>query len=107
MLTINVYYKGEGDNPRKFAEEMLASGVVEQIRKEAGNLKYEYFFPVENKSVVLLVDSWKDQDSLDKHHQSALMNTIISLREKYDLHMTVQRFVSIEDNPQDEKYLRK
>ena len=42
-VTINIYYSGTGENARKFAEEMLSSGVVEKIRAESGNLKYEYF----------------------------------------------------------------
>ena len=29
------------------------------------------------------------------HHASPMMETIAALREKYDLHMTVERFASI------------
>lgn len=43
-ITINIYYSGLNGNARKFAEEMLSSGVVDKIRAEEGNLKYEYFF---------------------------------------------------------------
>ena len=45
-ITINIYYSGINGNARKFAEEMLSSGVVDKIRAEEGNLKYEYFFPI-------------------------------------------------------------
>ena len=40
-------------------------------------------------------------------HASPMMATIAELREKYDLHMTVERFVSIEDNAGDERFIRK
>jgi hypothetical protein len=36
-----------------------------------------------------------------------MMGTIARLREKYDLHMTVERFTGIDDNPEDAKFIRK
>lgn len=39
---------------------------------------------------------WKDQKSIDIHHASPMMAKIIELREKYDLHMKVERYVSDE-----------
>ena len=107
-ITINIYYKGLNGNARKFAEEMIASGIVEKIRKEEGNLRYEYFYPRDDGETLLLIDSWKNQDSLDTHHATAMMSEIIKLREKYDLHMTVERYVSEEEanSKGDEKYIR-
>lgn len=48
-VTVNIYYTGRGNNARKFAEEMVSSGVVEDIRKETGNLRYDYFFPMDDQ----------------------------------------------------------
>lgn len=95
-ITVNIYYSGEGENAKKFAEEMISSGVVDAIRAEDGNLKYEYFFPMKNDGTVLLIDSWKNQQSIDAHHSSPMMTKIIELREKYNLHMRVERYVSDE-----------
>ena len=55
---------------------------------------------------VLLIDSWSDQEAIDVHHASPMMKQLSELRDKYDLHMTVERFVS-EEYESDEKYLRK
>ena len=55
---------------------------------------------------VLLIDSWKDQASLDAHHASPMMAKIAALREKYDLHMKVERFVSAEVNDADKLFIR-
>ncbi len=106
-ITVNIYYSGEGEAARKFAEEMISSGTVEAIRKEEGNLRYEYFFPMDDKNTVLLIDSWKDQESIDVHHQSKMMDVIFHLREKYDLHMKVERYYSDNQIPQqDEKFIK-
>lgn len=95
-ITINIYYSGKDGNARKFAEEMVSSKVVDAIRAEEGNLKYEYFFPMESEDTVLLIDSWENQRSIDIHHASPMMAKIVELREKYDLHMRVERYVSDE-----------
>ena len=50
---------------------------------------------------VLLIDSWESQEAIDIHHASPMMQTIASLREKYDLHMKVERFISDEDYSED------
>lgn len=93
-VTINIYYTGEKGNPLKFAEEMISGGIVDKIRAQAGNLRYEYFLPFDNKDTVLLIDSWVDQEAIDKHHASPMMEEIIKLREKYELHMRVERYIS-------------
>ena len=95
-ITVNIYYRGTNGNARKFAEEMVSSGIVRDIRAEEGNLRYEYFFPMEDEETVLLIDSWQDQHSIDIHHASPMMAKITQLREKYDLHMEVERFLSDE-----------
>lgn len=93
-ITVNIYYSGKGDSARKFAEEMLSSGIVDEIRRDCGNERYEYFFPMNDSETVLLIDSWVNQEALDRHHAKPLMKKIMALREKYGLHMRVERYVS-------------
>ena len=95
-ITMNLYYTGTNGSARKFAEEMEQSGTAARIRAEDGNLRYDYFLPVSDPETVLLIDSWMDQASLDIHHASPMMGTIAALREKYDLHMRAERYVSDE-----------
>ena len=108
-IVVNLYYTGENGNARKFAEEMERSGTAELIRGEEGNERYEYFFPMNDPETVLLIDMWKDQKSLDLHHASPMMKTIAELREKYDLHMKVERFVTDADGipDGDTKFIKK
>lgn len=107
-ITINIYYSGANDNARKFAEEMISSGVAEKIRKEVGNLRYDYFFPMGDPNTVLLIDSWINQEAIAVHHKSIMMKQITGLREKYDLHMKVERYQSIEetDLSDEQKFVR-
>lgn len=95
-IVVNIYYTGTNGNARKFAKEMESSGTVAAIHEEVGNLRYDYFFSMMEPETVLLIDSWKDQQALDQHHASPMMEKIVELRIKYDLHMKVERYVSDE-----------
>ena len=95
-IVANLYYTGVNGNARKFAEEMEHSGIADSIRQECGNERYEYFLPMSDPETVLLIDIWKDQNALDIHHASPMMEKIAHLREKYDLHMKVERYVTDE-----------
>lgn len=90
---VHIYYTGTNGSAGKFVQEMVSCGVVQDIRAQEGNLRYEYFFPMDDKETVLLIDSWKDQQALDIHHASPMMEKIAALREKYDLYMKVERYV--------------
>lgn len=92
-LIINIYYKGKNGSAKKFVNEMISSGLVDKIRAEDGNMRYEYFFPLEDEETVLLIDKWKNQEALDIHHKSEMMKEIAVLRDKYNLSMKVERFI--------------
>lgn len=91
-ITINIYYKSNNGNALKFANEMRNNGIVDKIRSNPGNLKYDYFISLDDQDTLLLIDSWNSQDDIDAHHNSDIMQEIINLRNKYDLKMTVERY---------------
>ena len=106
-IVVNIYYSGENGSAQKFAKEMISSGTVDAIRNEAGNIRSDYFFPLGDEETVLLIDSWENQESIDFHHQSPMMNKIAELRDKYNLHMKVERYRSEDTIPDtDQKYIR-
>lgn len=102
-ITVNIYYTGKNGSAKKFAEEMVSSGTAAEIRNEKGNIRYDYFFPMDDAETVLLIDSWENQEAIDAHHASPMMNKIIRLREKYDLHMKVERYISPGEIPEKDR----
>ena len=106
-ITVNLRYTGKDGAARNFIEEMTTGGTVSLIRAEHDNLRYEYYQSFDDPETVLLIDSWTDQAAIDAHHASPMMATIAALREKYDLHMSVERYVSAEENAEDERFIRK
>ena len=106
-ITVNLRYTGTNGNARKFAEEMISSGTVDAIRAEEGNLRYEYYQSLDDPETILLIDSWANQEAIDKHHATPMMDTIAKLREKYDLHMTVERYTAVETPETENRFIRK
>ena len=106
-ITVNLRYTGTDGNAQKFAEEMISSGTVDAIKAEEGNLRYEYYQSLDNPETILLIDSWTKQEAIDKHHATPMMDTIAKLREKYDLHMTVERYTTVEALETENKFIRK
>ena len=96
-LVVNIYYTGKNGSARKFVQEMVSSGIVDKIRAEDGNERYEYFFPMDDEETVMLIDKWKNQEALDMHHKSEMMKKIAELRKKYTLKMRVERFTEYDE----------
>lgn len=94
-LIINIYYTGKDGSAKQFAEEMVKSGIVDRVRAEEGNEHYEYFFPMDDTGTIMLIDKWRDQSALDAHHKTPMMQEIATLREKYNLHMRVEKFTEL------------
>ena len=105
-ITVNLRYTGVDGNALKFAEEMITSGTVDAIRAEEGNLRYEYYQSLDDPETILLIDSWASQEAIDAHHATPMMATIAALREKYDLHMTVERYTGADMPETDNRYIR-
>lgn len=103
-LTINILYKGK--DSKKFAKEMTEKGIVDRIRAQKGNIRYEYYQSLERDDEILLLDIWENQEALDIHHQSPMMGEIMKLREKYDVKMEVHKHQEIKGS-NDDKYIRK
>ena len=107
-ITVNLFYTGKDGSARKFVEEMESSGTADSIRREPGNLGYDYYVSVSDPETVLLIDSWESQEAIDAHHASPMMNTLAKLRDKYDLHMKAVRYVKDVDGitAKDDKFIR-
>jgi len=104
-ITIHIFYTGKNGSAKMFMDEMISNGIVDDIRNEKGNLRYDYFMPINDKETILLIDSWENQEALDIHHSLPLMKRIMKLREKYDLHMKVEKYVEISDD-KDKSFIR-
>lgn len=93
-IVVHLYYTGQNGSAKQLVEEMEGSGIADKIRRMPGNERYDYFLSLSTSETVLLVDVWRDQAALDEHHASSMMQQILSLRQKYQLNVRAERFLS-------------
>ena len=104
-ITNNVFYIGK--DAIDFMNEMINSGLVDEIRKIDGVLKYDYYIQDSDKNVVLLVDTFINQEALDNYHKSNTMKKVMNIRDKYELKMEVKKYIEIDNTNNDLKYIIK
>ena len=47
---------------------------------------------MDDTETVMLIDKWRDQAALNAHHKTPMMEEVAALREKYHLHMRIEKF---------------
>jgi Uncharacterized conserved protein len=62
-------------NVEKFLQ--LAKELIEETRKENGNVSYELVRGTENKSIFAFIEKWADKEVLDTHMKTKHFTTII------------------------------
>lgn len=67
MIVLNVTYKCRPEMREKFLEAIMAEGIDAACRAEEGNIKYDYYRPVDGSGDLLLVEKWRDADALAEH----------------------------------------
>lgn len=67
MIILNVTYKCKPDMREEFLEMIMTEGIDTDCRAETGNIKYGYYRPVDDSDDLLLVEKWRDADSLAAH----------------------------------------
>lgn len=85
QITINIRYTSQDGGARKYVEEMEKSGIATRIRAIEGCLGYDYFYSADDPDGLLLIDSWENQEALNRYHSSPAMKEASDLREKYGL----------------------
>ena len=67
MIVLNVTYKCKPGMREAFLKNIKEEGLDAKSRAEAGNIKYDYYYPAEEKDELLLVEKWKDADAVADH----------------------------------------
>ena len=67
MIVLNVTYKCKPGMRETFLKNIKEEGLDAKSRAETGNIKYDYYFPAEEKDELLLVEKWKDADAVADH----------------------------------------
>lgn len=92
MIVLNLYYKLNPDTKEEFLDEVYSLGIVKNTQAENGCIAYD-FYPSYDKDIVLLVEKWADEESLNTHKEQEHLKKLLSLKEKYGISTTVDSFI--------------
>lgn len=92
MIVLNVTYKCKPDLRGEFLEAIMTEGIDAASRAEAGNIKYDYYTPVDNSDELLLVEKWRDADALKEHSVQPHFLRLGELKPEFVLDTVIERF---------------
>ena len=93
MIVLNVIYQCKPDRREEFLETIMAEGIDAASRAEAGNIKYDYYFPADgNQDELLLVEKWRDADALKEHSVQPHFIRLGELKPEFVLDTVIERY---------------
>ena len=92
MIVLNVTYKCKPEMREEFLEMIMTEGIDAECRAEDGNIKYDYYKPVENSDELLLVEKWRDADALAMHGRQAHFARLGELKAEYVSDTIIEKF---------------
>ena len=66
-----------------YVKALEASGVLDEIRAEAGCLRYDYYIPAKESDDLLLVEEWTDKEHQQTHLAQPHMDKVKKLKPDY------------------------
>lgn len=79
---VNYYFKNNADRD-SFYKEASEAGIIAASKAEAGNIRYDYFIPMDEDGRIYLLEQWKNQEELDKHCAMEHFARLGAIKQKY------------------------
>nr|WP_320025334.1 putative quinol monooxygenase [uncultured Acetobacterium sp.] len=91
-LLLNVTYTTKPGKRTAFLTALTQLGVVEKSKQEPGNLKYDYFYPLDAEDQLFLVEIWEDDVALVFHAQTEHYQQLQSIKGDYLISANIEKF---------------
>ena len=92
MIVLNVVYKCRPGLREEFLQTIKAEGIDAASRAEEGNIKYDYYLPVDCSDELLLLEKWRDADALAEHGRQPHFARLGQLKPDYVLDTGIEKF---------------
>ena len=92
MLTLNVYYRCKSGQREAFYKALCDLGTRAVSVQDAGFVKYDYYFDMQDPDVLLLVESWESQEHLTAHSSTETFAKLQALKGIYCEDVKLDRF---------------
>ncbi len=92
MIVLNVTYKCKPEMRAEFLEMIMTEGIDIACRAEEGNIKYDYYLPIDNENELLLVEKWRDPDAFASHSRQPHFARLGELKSEYVNDTIIEKF---------------
>jgi quinol monooxygenase YgiN len=83
QLLFEVRYTVKEGKRQEFVQKLKEADIAEKTRKEKGNERYEYFYPVEDINVVFLMEVWDTAEDQKAHMLTPHIQVLTALKKEY------------------------
>ena len=94
MVVLLVTYSCKPDKRLAFLDAITSEGIAIACRAEVGNLKYDYYLPMDESNDLLLVEKWRDAEALAVHGRQPHFARIGELKGNYVDETIIEKFES-------------
>ena len=89
---LNVTYKCKEGMREEFLETILAEGLDEASRAEAGNIKYDFYLAFDDPDELFLFEKWRDEEAVKSHNAEPHFRRFGELKAEYVLETVLERY---------------
>lgn len=83
MYTIYVVFKSYDGKREAFVERAKAEGIVDEIRKENGCIRYDYYYSEKDPNEILLIEEWESKEHQQIHIEQPHMDRLRGFKNDY------------------------
>ena len=90
-ILLLVTYQTKPNTREAFVEEVTDLGILQKIQKEDGFVAQQYYYDATDANTLLLVEEWESEAKQQAHLQTAHMEELQAVKEKYVLQTSVRK----------------
>jgi len=83
MYTIYVKFDCLPDKREGFVAKMKETGILDAIRAEDGNIRYDYYYSEKDANELLLIEQWESKEHQKVHMKQPHMAALREFKDDY------------------------
>lgn len=83
MYTIYVVFKCVEGKREEYIERLKSEGIVDEVRKEEGCIRYDYYLSEKDPDEILLIEAWESKKHQEIHIEQPHMAKLRELKPEF------------------------
>jgi quinol monooxygenase YgiN len=92
MYTIYVTFKCVPGKREEYIKRLYAEGIVDDVRREDGCIRYDYYFSEKDPDEILLIEAWETKKHQEIHIEQPHMARLRELKPEFVLDTKLGEF---------------